>query len=187
MIALVSACIICFNLQAQQRMTIDLEPSFDAPASIEIQVKQHRSVQIVFKQMGTLKPDESAFSWVQDTITIVHPRRLGRYFQQFAFSDTIRLEAQSSTNLLKAFTEVYVNRDELSRLKDDRLMIDGMPCLIIIPVSKQNQYTIAFRPPALTKTQTLDRLIREILAALKIESTNPATVNYCMIIGGYLK
>lgn len=186
-IILAFACILCCKLHAQQRMIIDFEPSFEAPASIEIQANQHQSLQIIFNQPGIHKVEKSAFSWVQDTTSIVHVRRLGRYFQQFAFSDTTSLKAEQSANLLKAFSDVYINRDKLSKLKDDRLMADGMPCLITIPVSQQNQYKIAYRPPGLTQTQPIDRLIREVLAALKMKSINPATVNYCMVLDYYLK
>lgn len=184
---LASVCSLCFDLQAQQRMTISFEPSFDTPASIEVQFKQHQLLQIVFNQSGTHKPEESAFSWVQDTTSIVHVRKLGRYFQRFSFSDTISIKAEQSPILLKAFTEVYVNREKLSKLKDERLMLDGMSCSITISVNRQTQYLISYRPPVSTQTKPIDRLIREVLGALKMKSINPATVNYCMIVDHYME
>ena len=65
-------------------------------------------------------------------------------------------------------------------------MLDGMSCLITIPDSQPKPYKIAYRPPVSTQTQPMDRLIRQVLAALKMKSINPATVNYCMVIDGYL-
>lgn len=185
-VVLASACLLCFNLRAQQRITIDFWPSFDAPASIEIQTKPYQVFQLIFHQLGNRKPEESAFSWMRDTTSIVPVRRLGRYFQQFTFSDTISLKAEQSASLFEAFTEVYVNRDKLSKLKDHRIMLDGMSCLITIPDSQPKPYKIAYRPPVSTQTQPMDRLIRQVLAALKMKSINPATVNYCMVIDGYL-
>ena len=184
---LASACMLNFNLQAQQRMIINFNPAFDASASIEIQAKQHKSFQIIFNQRGSHKLKGSTFSWVLDTTSIVHTRKLGRYFQQFAFSDTIIVKAKQLAGLRKAFTEVYINRDKLSKLKDDRLMVDGMPCLISIPVSQQNQYKISYRPPVLPQTLPIDQLIEKVLEALKMKSTNPATVNYCMVIDYYME
>ncbi len=186
-VVLASTCLLCFNLQAQQQITIDFWPSFDAPASIEIQTKQHQVFQLVFRQLGNRKPEESAFSWMRDTTSIVPVRRLGQYFRQFTFSDTISLETEQSASLLKAFTEMYVNSDKLSKLKDHRIMLDGMFCLITIPDSQHKPYKIGYRPPVSTQTQPMDRLIRQVLAALKMRSTNPATVNYCMVIDGYLQ
>ncbi|MBO0951856.1 hypothetical protein [Fibrella forsythiae] len=186
-ILFVVACIFCSNLRAQQRMILNINPSSDARASVELQIREHQVVQLVFNQSGTRAPEKSAFSWVQDSTRIVNVRRLGRYFQQFTFSDTINLKAEQALNLLKAFTEVYANRDNLSKLEDDRLMLDGMPSSLIIPVGPANQYTIAYRPPVLKQAQSVDRLVREIITALKMKSGSPATVNYCMVIDHYLK
>lgn len=177
---------LCVNLQAQQRMIIDLEPAFDVPASIEIRANPDQPLQLIFRQPGTRPLEASAFSWVQDTASIVPVRKLGRYFQQFAFSDTIRFETQQAAGLLQAFTEVYSHKDKLAKLTDERLLLDGMPCSITIPVNQQTQYLLSYRPPVSPQTRPIDRLIREVLSTLKMRSINPATVNYCMIVDQYL-
>lgn len=185
-VLLLGCCLLWFETIAQQRIVCSVKPSFDAPASIQIQPKGPNHLQLIFKQTGQQKPPYH-FTWGDDTTRLVHVREMGRYLQQFAFSDTILVTQQEAPLLFKSFRQVYTQANRLSLSKDERLKVDGMNCHILVVTDSQTRYEWNYGPPIYEDNKAVHQLMQAIMRALKMKSENPATVNYCMIIDRYMQ
>lgn len=179
-------CLSGSQLIAQQRIDFLLQPSFDAPAMIHFQPVTKDTLLLIFKQTGKNPRATNQSIWGDDTTRLIHIRRMGRYFQQFAFSDTIRLSNQAVPLLFKSYQKLLSQVKALAAYKDERLLTDGLRCQLTIYDGSSTPYQFTYRTPVEKDTQIVNQLIKNILLGLKMKSQNPATVNYSMIANGYM-
>jgi hypothetical protein len=171
---------------SQQRIECVLHPSFDAPAVVQLQPVSKDTLLLIFQQTGRKSGVSRYFTWADDTTRLVHVRKMGRYFQQFTFSDTIRLSKQDIPLLSKSYQKLLTQVRALAAAKDDRLLVDGLTCQLTISTGSSPPYRLTYRTPAEKENQLIDQFLKSLLMALKMKSANPATVNYCMIADGYM-
>ncbi len=187
LLLLVWCCLLSSPLLGQQRIECVIHPSFDAPAVIQLQPVSKDTLLVIFRQTGRRSGASPYFSWADDTTKLVHVRKMGRYFQQFAFADTIRLANQGIPFVAKSYQKLLTQVKALAAAKDDRLLLDGLTCQLAIFTGSSTPYRLTYRTPAEKDNQLIDQFIKSLLMALKMKSTNPATVNYCMIADGYMQ
>ena len=179
-------CLSGSQLLAQQRIELLIQPSFDAPAVIHLQPMTKDTVLLIFKQTGRNPRSTNHAIWGDDTTRLIHIRRMGRYFQQFAFSDTIRLSNQETPLLFQSYQKLLTQVKALAAYKDERILTDGLRCQLTIFNGSSVPYQLNYRTPVEQDSQPVNQLIKSLLLGLKMKSKNPATVNYCMIANEYM-
>lgn len=179
-------CLSGSQLLAQQRIEFLMKPSFDAPAVIYLQKITKDTLLLIFKQTGRNPRSTNHAIWGDDTTRLIHIRRMGRYFQQFAFSDTIRVSNQETPLLFQSYQQLLTQAKALAAYKDERLLTDGLRCQLTIINGLSTPYQLTYRTPEEKGSQLVNQLIKSLLSGLKMKSTNPATVNYCMIANEYM-
>ncbi|GAB4017005.1 hypothetical protein [Spirosoma koreense] len=175
------------ELPAQQRIECSISPSFDSPATVQVQWTGGKSFRLIFRQKGKETGPSAAFSWGEDTTRLVDVRMMGTYFQQFPLADTVTIQAQELPNLLKSFQEVSTGAKRLSTLRDDRMLLDGLTCSLQVFSAASNPQELKYSTPGYAGNRLIHQFLQEVVGALKMKSTNPATVNYCMIVDRYME
>ena len=186
LIVITCCLLLSVDVSAQQRIDCLIRPSFDAPATVQIQPTTQDRLLIIFKQVGKESRPKTYSTWGDDTTKLVEVRRMGRYFQQFAFSDTVTFTQQEAPFIYRAYQEVLSHADTLATSKDDRLLLDGLQCTMTVYSSSSKVHQLEYSTPSYESNKLVNQLLQTLLRGLKMKSKNPATVNYCMVADVYM-